>query len=279
MVRRRERDFRAADEIREQLRAGGWDVVDSASGSELQAIKAPSATGSRPVGRAVTVLAVIHGWRADAERWLLSVFTYCKADFEAVLIDNSGDQRIAGWLKSRVAERLRVVTLDPPLGFAAAVNAGIDAATGEFVILCDPGIELKGDAITSLLDALVDPSVVVAGPFGLRAKETMKEFAPSDGPDVDAIEAYCMAFRRADALALEGFDPKFRFYRNADVEFSFRLRARGGRALVVAGLPIEKHEHRLWESTEPAERERLSRRNMYRFLDRWRDREDLLVGQ
>jgi hypothetical protein len=44
-------------------------------------------------------------------------------------------------------------------------------------------------------------------------------------------------------------------------------------------LPIERSEHRLWEATEPPERERLSRRNLYRFLDRWGDREDLLVGQ
>jgi cysteinyl-tRNA synthetase len=108
---------------------------------------------------------------------------------------------------------------------------------------------------------------------------TLKEFAESEGPEVDAIEGYCMAFRKADALAAGGFDPRFRFYRMADVEFSFRLRDRGGRAVVVAGLPVERHEHRLWESTEPSERERLSKRNMYRFLDRWRDREDLLTGQ
>jgi cysteinyl-tRNA synthetase len=88
-----------------------------------------------------------------------------------------------------------------------------------------------------------------------------------------------MAFRKADALAAGGFDPRFRFYRMADVEFSFRLREGGGRAVVVAGLPVERHEHRLWESTPPSERERLSKRNMYRFLDRWRDREDLLTGQ
>jgi cysteinyl-tRNA synthetase len=140
-------------------------------------------------------------------------------------------------------------------------------------------VELKGDAISPVLEALSDPTVVVAGPFGLRAMGTPKEFDESQGPEVDAIEGYCMAFRRADALAVGGFDPRFRFYRMADVEFSFRLRDRGGRAVAVSGLPIEKHEHRLWESTEPAERDRLSRRNMYRFLDRWRDREDLLVGQ
>jgi cysteinyl-tRNA synthetase len=195
------------------------------------------------------------------------------------VVDNSDDPRIAGWLQSRVAERLRVITLSPSLGFAAAVNAGIEASVGEVCVLFDPGVELKGDAISPLLEALSDPTVVVAGPFGLRARGTLKEFDESPGPAVDAIEGYCMAFRRADALAIGGLDPKFRFYRMADVEFSFRLRDRGGRAVVVSGLPVEKHEHRLWESTEPAERDRLSRRNMYRFLDRWRDREDLLVGQ
>jgi cysteinyl-tRNA synthetase len=88
-----------------------------------------------------------------------------------------------------------------------------------------------------------------------------------------------MAFRRADALAVGGFDSRFRFYRHADVEFSFRLRDRGGRAVVLQGLPVVRHEHRLWESTQPQERERLSRRNMYRFLDRWREREDMLTSR
>jgi cysteinyl-tRNA synthetase len=274
---RREHRFAEADAIREKLREGGWDAVDSATGSELQAIKAPPQAKATP--RAVTLLTVVHGWQPDAERWLLSVFTHTKADFEAVVVDNSGDQRIKGWLAGRAAERLRVITLDPPLGFSAAVNAGIEAAAGAVVVLFDPGVELEGDAITPLVDALSDPTVVVAGPFGLRGRGTLKEFAESEGPEVDAIEGYCMAFRREDAVAVEGFDPKFRFYRMADVEFSFRLRDRGGRAVVLAGLPVERHEHRLWESSEPAERDRLSKRNTYRFLDRWRDREDLLVGQ
>jgi cysteinyl-tRNA synthetase len=147
------------------------------------------------------------------------------------------------------------------------------------LVLFDPSIELDGDAVSPLVEVLADPTVVVAGPFGLRAKGTMKEFGESAGPEVDAIEGYCMAFRRTDALASGGFDPKFRFYRIADVEFSFRLRDRGGRAVAVRGLPLEKHEHQLWESTDPAERDRLSKRNMYRFLDRWRGREDLLVGK
>lgn len=186
---------------------------------------------------------------------------------------------IASWLDGRAAERLRIIRLAPPLGFGAAVNAGIEVAAGEVCVLFDPSVELKGDAITPLLTALEDLSVVVAGPFGVRAKGTLKEFEESAGTDVDAIEAYCMAFRRADAIAAGGFDPKFRFYRIADIDFSFRLRDHGGRAVVIPDLPVVKHEHRLWEATEPAERDRLSRRNLYRFLDRWRDRTDLIVGR
>ncbi|HXM70726.1 MAG TPA: glycosyltransferase [Thermoanaerobaculia bacterium] len=276
---RRAKDFEAADAIRERLRTGGWDVVDSAEGSELKPLKAPAGTAPAATPRAVTLLTIVHGWKPDAERWLLSVFTHCKADFEALIVDNSGDERIAAWLESRAAERLRSVRLQPPLGFGAAVNAGIDAAAGEVVILFDSGVDLTGDAVTPLVAALADPSVVVAGPYVLRGQGTPKEFAASTGPEVDAIEGYCMAFRRTDAQALEGFDPRFQFYRIADIEFSFRLRDRGGRAVVVPDLPLEKHEHRLWEATDPKERQRLSKRNMYRFLDRWGQRTDLLVGQ
>ncbi|MEO8744901.1 MAG: glycosyltransferase [Candidatus Dormiibacterota bacterium] len=221
----------------------------------------------------------MHGWKPDAERWLLSVFQHCKADFEALIVDNSDEVQIAAWLESRAAERFRFIPLFPTLGFAAAANAGIEAAAGEVVILFDPGVELTGDAVSPLVAALADPSVVVAGPFGLRGSGTLKEFESSQGPEVDAIEGYCMAFRRADALAIEGFDPKFRFYRIADIEFSFRLRDHGGHAVVIPNLPVVKHEHRLWENTDHQERDRLSRRNLYRFLDRWGKRADLLVAK
>jgi cysteinyl-tRNA synthetase len=224
-------------------------------------------------------MAVVSGWKPDAERWLLSVFKHCTADFEVLVLDDSGDQGIGSWLGSRAAERLRTLRFDPPIGFGAAVNAGIEAAAGAACVLFDTSVELTGDAIAPLLEALANPAVVVAGPFGLIATGGMKEFEASEGPDVDAVEGYCLAFRRGDAFAAGLLDPKFRFYRIADIDFSFRLRAGGGAARVVGNLPVVRHQHRMWETTPPAERERLSRRNFYRFLDRWRLREDLLTRQ
>jgi len=124
---------------------------------------------------------------------------------------------------------------------------------------------------------LGDDRVALAGAFGVRCEDHVGHFQQSAGPEVDALEGYCLAFRREQALECGGFDPKFRFYRIADFDFSFRMRERYGRAVIVPGLPLVKHEHRLWDALEPEERERLSKKNFFRFMDRWRGREDLLV--
>jgi GT2 family glycosyltransferase len=196
------------------------------------------------------------GWPDDLQRWRESVRKHTTGDFTMLLVGPN-----------------------PRLGWARAANAALEAP-GEVVILFDPGTELTGDVAPPLLAALADPTVAVAGAFGVRGKGTLKEFESHPGPEVDAIEGYCMAFRKADAVAVGGFDRKFAFYRIADIEFSFRLRDQGHRrALVVPGLPIVKHAHRLWEATPEAERARLSKKNFYRFLDRWGGREDLLTDR
>ena len=74
------------------------------------------------------------------------------------------------------------------------------------------------------------------------------------------------------------FDEKFKFYRTADIELSFQVKAMGLRATVTP-IEVTRHEHRMWSSTPEIERDRLSKRNFYRFLDTWRGRTDLLVSR
>jgi GT2 family glycosyltransferase len=223
------------------------------------------------------MLTILHGWPDDAGRWLASVLRHNAAhDLEVLLVDNSGDPKLAAWAESVRTEQVRVLTLAPQ-GFGAAVNAGLVAAAGDSIVLFDPGTEATGDLATPLLEMLARPGVGIAAAYGVRGVGTVKHFHDHRGPEVDAVEGYCMAFRRADALAVGGFDEKFKYYRIADFEFSFRLRSTGKRAMVVAGLPLRKHEHRLWEAETEEERERLSKKNFYRFLDRWGKRTDLLV--
>lgn len=224
------------------------------------------------------MLTLVHGWPDDARRWLSGVVAHSAGhDFEALIVDNAGEAEVKTWLDTAGGGRTRVLRVDPPEGWAQAANRGLEACAGEVVILFDPGVELTGDVAGPLLDALSDPEVAVAGAFGVTAAGSIGHFHSDAGPEVDALEGYVLAFRRPEALAVGGFDRKFRYYRLADFELCYRLRDRvGGRALVVPGLPVVKHQHRLWEAQGEEERERLSRRNYHRLIELWGKREDLL---
>jgi GT2 family glycosyltransferase len=225
----------------------------------------------------VTLLTLVHGWPDDVRRWLESIRRHPPArDWEALLVENSGDPDVRAHVSGLAGERVRVAVLDPALGWADAANQGLEGAAGELVVLFDPGTEVEG-ALDPLLAALDDPAVAVAGPFGVRADHSLHHFHESEGSRAHAIEGYCLALRRSEALAAGGFDHHYRFYRIADFELSFRLRADGPREARVVPVPVVKHAHRLWEATEPAERDRLSKRNFYRLLDRWRERPDLIA--
>ena len=171
---------------------------------------------------------------------------------------------------------VEVVALEPGTGWAAARNAGLRRTAGRLALVLDGSIEATGDAWSPLEDALADPGVGIAGPFGIVTHD-LREFEEAPGPgDCDAVEGYAMAFRREVLAAVGGFDEKFRCYRTADIDYSFRVKDSGLRTIVVP-VPVIKHEHRMWFETEPAERAKWSKRNYYRFLDRWRGRWDLVL--
>ena len=130
--------------------------------------------------------------------------------------------------------------------------------------------------LSRLASEAADPAVGVVGPFGVITSN-LQDFEASDGPEVDAIEGYLMAMRREVLLDVGLFDETFKWYRTADIEYSFRLKAAGLKAMVVT-VPVIRHEHRMWFNTPPEERAKWSKRNYYRFLDRFRGRFDLLVG-
>jgi GT2 family glycosyltransferase len=186
---------------------------------------------------------------------------------------------------------LELVRTSAVLGQAAALNIGIRRSRAPMVVVVDPSITPTGDVVTPVIEALEDPSVAIAGPFGLRS-EDLRRFdeilAPAgrDGSsgavDAAAIQGYLMAFRRSDAAARGPLDEAFRFFRNLDIWWSLVLRDEGEgqsprRALVVPGLELERAEPRAWSAAKPADRDRLSKRNFYRVLDRFRTRLDLAV--
>jgi cysteinyl-tRNA synthetase len=274
------KDFSRADALREAIAELGFRVVDSPQGPtferlvpseapRLRARDVPSVLDEPPTAD-VSVHWVVEGWPEDVVRALAGFGAHEGGrSVQYVVADvTDTDPQVYG-------EGVEVLRLEPGTGWGAARNAGLRRSRGRIVLVVDGSVEPTGDVLTPLEAALEDPSVGVCGPFGIVTRD-LQHFEEAPGPEVDAVEGYLMAFRR-DVIRDAGlFDERFKWYRTADIECSFRVRDRGLRALVVE-VPVVRHEHRAWSSTPPAERDRLSKRNYYRFLERFRGRTDLLV--
>jgi GT2 family glycosyltransferase len=229
----------------------------------------PSALEEPPTAD-VSLHWVVQGWPEDVARALAGFRAFAGGrDVQYVVADATDtDPSVYG-------EGVEVLALERDTGWAAARNAGLKRSRGRIVVALDGSIEPRGDALAPLEAALEDSGIGVCGPYGISTRD-LREFHESAGPAVDAIEGYLMAFRRELLPSVGLFDERFAWYRTADVEWSFRVRDAGYRAVVV-DLPVTRHEHRMWQATDPEERTRLSKRNYNRFLDRFRGRFDLLV--
>jgi cysteinyl-tRNA synthetase len=277
------KDFAEADAIRERIASAGWTVEDVPGGGytlvpaeapveeRLGPGDVPSALGE-PATVDVSLQWVCEGWPEDIERGIASFRAHAGTHRQQfVVVDVTGEPA------DRWGEDVEVLRLREGTGWAAARNAGLRRARGHLVVALDGSIEAAGDVVAPLAAALADRSVGVCGPFGIVTTD-LREFEPATGAGpCDAVEGYVMAFRREILEEAGAFDEKFTWYRTADIEWSFRVKDAGYRCEVVEA-PVARHEHRMWFETPPAERAKWSKRNFYRFLDRWRDRWDLVLS-
>jgi cysteinyl-tRNA synthetase len=146
------------------------------------------------------------------------------------------------------------------------------------IVLLDTSIEPTGDFLSPLGDALEDSSTGIVGAFGVNS-EDVREFEDAPGPEVDAVEGYLMALRRSRVREVGLMDEKFRFYRHLDLDYSLGVRERGYQNRIISGLPLRRHAHTDWERTPQEERDRLSKRNFYRFLKKHGHSTDLLLAK
>ena len=296
------RDWAEADRLRTVIEAAGWKIVDRGTDFALSPVAPPDvAEASRirygasrnvpsrleepPVGLA-TVITIATNWPADLARALAGLRAGSPSGTSMVIVANAPSPEQAAELDKLEAEpdrdrTLEIVWTSERLGHAAAINVGMRRAAGPVAILLDTSLEPTGDIVTPLVRALDDPTVAVSGGWGIVSSD-LRHFEDAPAGDVDAVEGYCQAFRRADYAERGPLDERFVFYRNLDIWWSLVLRDDGPdraprRAVRLDGLPVVRHEHRGYTSLPEGERDRLSKRNFYRILDRFGPRRDLLI--
>jgi len=290
---RGEKNWAEADRIRAEIEAAGWKVVDRGTDFALEPAQAPTVEddgivryGSRdavpsrldePDSGVATVVLVATDWPTDVDRALTALRAFAPAGTSFVVVGDGPSSEQDEALPPEEGG-VEVVRTSERLGTAAAWNIGIRRSTGPVVIVVDTSIEPTGDIVSPLVSALEDPTVGVAGGFGI-VSDDLRKFEAAPAGDVTAIEGYAIAFRRADAAERGPLDERFRFYRNLDIWWSLVLRDEGEgtepRRAVAVAIPVTRHEHRDWTATPEPERARLSKRNFYRIIDRFGSRRDL----
>jgi Glycosyl transferase family 2 len=299
---REARDWAEADRLRAAIEAAGWKIADRGTDFALTPAappdlvegehvrygaspNVPSRLEEAPTGLATVVL-IATDWPDDLARALTGLRASAPDGTSLVVVADAPSEAQAAALETLSSEEaasgppVETVWTSERLGQAAALNIGIRRASGPIVIVLDTSVQPTGDIITPLAQALDDPTIGVAGGWGIVSSD-LRRFEDAPAGDVDAIEGYIQAFRRADYVARGPLDERFRFYRNLDIWWSLVVRDEGEgspprRAVSLAGLPLERHEHRGWTSLPDAERDRQSKRNFYRIIDRFGARRDLL---
>jgi cysteinyl-tRNA synthetase len=282
---REAQDWPRADALRDALAAMGWEVQDRATRSTLRPILRPTERErlpsllAEPAEIPCSIQVVADDHPGDLDRLLRGLAGHPPAvAWELVVVANRPSFDLDTMLaQAGLAIEPSLIASSERLGWADARTMGFGRSRGEITILLDSSLEPVGDFATPLLAAFEDPTVGLAGGWGVTSTDA-RQFEEASPGEVDAIEGYCLAVRRAALQAVGGFDRRFRFYRNADLDFSFAVRDAGWRAIRTVPLPFARHEHRGYTSLPDAERDRLSRRNFYRFLDHWGARPDLLLA-
>ncbi len=301
---RTDRDWPEADRLRGVIEAAGWRIVDRGTDFALSPAAPPDLEGDdrirygasanvpsrldEPATGLATVVIVATEHPDDVDRAVGGLRAHAPDGTTVVIVADGPSEAQTVALEALEASTapdphtpIETVWTSERLGHAVATNIGARRATAPVVILLDASLEPTGDIVMPLVRALEDAAVAVAGGWGITSTD-LRRFDDAPAGDVDAIEGYCQAFRRDDYRDRGPLDERFRFYRNLDIWWSLVLRDEGEgepprRAVRLDDLPIVRHDHRGWTSLPDDERDRQSKRNFYRIIDRFGSRRDLLV--
>ena len=273
-----EKNFALSDQLRDEISAQGFEIVDVAGGYELRPKKRfPTYESTRDI-RAInsgkyeiTVAMIIDGFHEDAITTIQSIKEHSECAIAILVI---GDP---GILVNQLDARTSLVHLSQSLGWGECANALLRNVTSDYVVIMDPSTRFSGDAITPVLTELKKREYVAVGWRGglVNLDDDWRSIDDKGAGEVDVLFSYFLAVHRLDALEAKGFSNRAIYYRNADIEFSLNLRHAQGRLLQL-DLPLEQDRHHGYYDVDPEYRDMQSKKNYDRILERFRGKTAIL---
>jgi len=271
------KDFVKADLLRDQIAALGFEVIDVAGGFEFRAkerypryastrdIKAIKITGD------IAITIIVDGFIADAFETVRTIKAHCNTPVIALVIGEPAE------LVEEIDTQFQLIAITENFGWGENTNALLKNLATKYMVVMDPSTRFLGDAMTPVIAELNKAEFSAVGwRGGLVNTEDEWRSVDDKGPgEVDVLFSYFLAFNCVDATNAGGFNNRAIYYRNADMEFSLRLRQANGRLLQM-DLPLEQARHHGYYDTEEEFREIQSKKNYDRILERFRGKNTIL---
>lgn len=276
-VARAEKDFALADRLRDEIAEAGWDVIDVAGAFELHKriryIMAQTLRAIKPVLNEceIAIAMLVSGFQEDAIETVKSIRTYCETPIVLLCLDEVGP------LEEIVDETTIVIKVVEECGWGKAANALLQNVNSEYLVLMDPSTRFTGDAISPALTELRKRDFSAVGWRGglINLEDDWRSVDDKGVGEVDVLFSYFLALDRQAALEVGGFSTRAIYYRNADIEFSLKLRQTSGHLLQM-DLPLTQDRHHGYHDVDETFRDVQSKKNYDRILDRFRGKNAIL---
>jgi len=283
LTARAEKNFALSDSLRDQILHHGFEVLDTQGGFSFRA-KNPFPVYER-IGDLrfftekrfpIAVSLVLDGFVDDAITSIQAIKKYSPVD-TAILIVVNGKPEL-GTLATELDERTFIAQINMGCGWAEAQNAALKLAPAPYLVVMDPSTIFTGDAITPTLQKLNEGEFSAVGWRGglVNVDDEWRSVDDKGDGEVDVLFSYFMALNVEHALGASGFNARALYYRNADIEFSLRLRQSRGRLLQMS-LPLEQARHHGYYDTDESYRDEQSKKTYDRILERFRGKNEILI--
>ena len=271
------KDFAKADQLRDQIAALGFEVIDVAGGFEFRAKERfPTYASTRDikaikVNGDIAIAMIVDGFTADAAETVRTIKAHCQTPVVALVTSDPAE------LIEEIDLQFQLIAITENFGWGENANALLKNISSKHLVIMDPSTRFTGDAITPVLAELKKREFVAVGWRGglVNLEDDWRSVDDKGAGEVDVLFSYFLAMHREDALAARGFSNRALYYRNADIEFSLNLRHSNGRLLQM-DLPLEQDRHHGYHDTDPEYRDAQSKKNYDRILERFRGKTAIL---
>ena len=271
------KDFAKADLIRDQIAAMGFEVIDIAGGFEFRAKERyPTYASTRDikairVNSDIAIAMIVDGFTADAAETVRTIKAHTNTPVIALVTVDPAE------LIDEIDLQFQLIAITENFGWGENSNALVKNLSSKYMVLMDPSTRFTGDAIALVIAELNKSEFSAVGWRGglVNTEDEWRSVEDKGAGEVDVLFSYFLAMNSADAINAGGFNNRAIYYRNADIEFSLRLRQSNGQLLQI-DLPLEQARHHGYYDTDEEFREIQSKKNYDRILERFRGKSAIL---